>query len=327
MHVAESAGVHEGPLRPEPPPGLAVAARPGLAGDLVRLIRPLHSIKALLLIPIALIDASPWTFAVVGRVAWAALAFVLASAAVYVGNDIADRHRDRRHPVKRRRPVAAGRVPVWGACLYCAVLLALLAVVTGMGTGPYWPVAAYLVLNVAYIRVLKHIPLVDVGAVALGFVLRVVQGYLATGERVAGWLLITAFSVSLLLLIGKRRQELLGVGAAHRPALAGYSLELANALLQITSVLALVAGLIYLRTEAPFGPDHGQTAMMLSVPFALFALFRYLQIQLAGRGGTDPVRVLLRDRVTVGICGLWAAVLGATLALVHYPVLAHAILP
>ncbi|MFC4586665.1 UbiA prenyltransferase family protein [Sphaerisporangium corydalis] len=327
MYVAESAGAHGGPLRQDPPPGLAAADRPALVVDLVRLVRPLHSAKALLLMPVALIGASPWTLAAVGGVAWAALAFILASAAVYVGNDIADRHRDRRHPVKCHRPIAAGRVPVWGGYVYCAALLGLLAAVVGTGQGTYWPVPVYLALNVAYSRVLKHIPLVDVVTVALGFVLRVVQGYIATGERVAGWLLVTVFSVSLLLLIGKRRQELLEVGAAHRPALAGYSVELANALLQITAVLALVAGLIYLNTEAPFGPDHGGTAMVLSTPFALFALFRYLQIQLAGQGGTDPVRVLLHDRVMVGVCALWMAVLAATLVLTHYPVLAHAILP
>jgi len=298
---------------------------PSLAVDLLRLIRPSHAAKAFLLVPIALIGAAPWPPTVVARVAWAAVAFVLASAVVYVGNDIADRHRDRYHEVKCRRPIAARRVPVWGGYLYCAVLLVLLAAVIVVAAIPYWPVLAYLALNVAYSGVLKHVPLVDVGTVALGFVLRVFQGYLAAGERIAGWLLITVFSLSLLLLIGKRRRELLEAGTSHRPALHGYSVELTNWLLQVTAVLALVSGLLYLSTESPFGPDYGQAAMVLSTPFALFALFRYLHLQLVGRDNGDPVRMLLRDRVMVTISVLWAATLGVTLLLAHNPALADVV--
>jgi 4-hydroxybenzoate polyprenyltransferase len=266
---------------------------------------------------VALIGATPPSLSEVVGVAWATVAFMLASAAVYIGNDIADRHRDRLHPVKCARPVAAGRVGVLTAAACCAVLLAVLAAIVARAPASSWPVLVYLVLNVAYSRGLKHVPLVDVGVVAAGFVLRVVQGYEVTGDRVPSWLLITVFAMSLLLLIGKRRQELLEAGAVHRPALRGYSMELTNWLLQIASVLALVSGLMYLRDEGPFGPQHGQTAMMLSTPFALFALFRYLQMQLVDKQGGDPVRLLLRDRVMVANSMLWAAALGVTLVLVH----------
>src|SRR4051794_30247229 len=189
MHVMEPAGApersQESPRQEPVPEHAAPGGRREFAADLIRLVRPLHSAKALLLVPIALIDVTPWTLAAVGRVAWAALAFILASAAVYVGNDIADRDRDRHHPVKRHRPIAAGRVPVWGGHVYCGALLALLAAVIVAAAQPYWPPLAYLALNLAYSRHLKHIPLIDLGAVALGFVLRVLQGYLALGEPVA----------------------------------------------------------------------------------------------------------------------------------------------
>ncbi|TYB70426.1 UbiA prenyltransferase family protein [Nonomuraea sp. PA05] len=267
--------------------------------------------------PVALIGATAPSPAEVAGVLWATVAFMVASAAVYIGNDIADRHRDRLHPVKCHRPIAAGRVGVPTAAVCCAVLLAVLAAVVARAPVESWPVLVYLVLNIAYSRLLKHLPLIDVGTVAAGFVLRVVQGYEVTGDRVPGWLLVTVFSMALLLLIGKRRQELLEGGAVHRPALCGYSMELTNWLLQIASVLALVSGLMYLRDEGPFGPQHGPTAMMLSTPFALFALFRYLQIQLVHNEGGDPVRVLLRDRVMVANSMVWAAALGVTLVLVH----------
>ncbi|MBT2233619.1 UbiA prenyltransferase family protein [Nonomuraea sp. NEAU-A123] len=295
--------------------------RKHLVADLAALIRPSHAAKAILLVPVALIGAPSVSLAEVVGVIWATVAFMVASAAVYIGNDIADRHRDRLHPVKRNRPIAAGRVGVLTAGACCVVLLAVLTAIVARAPASSWPVLVYLVLNVAYSRLLKHIPLVDVGAVAVGFVLRVVQGYEVTGDRAPAWLLITVFSMSLLLLIGKRRQELLEAGAVHRPALRGYSMELTNWLLQIASVLALVSGLMYLRDEGPFGPQHGQTAMMLSTPFALFALFRYLQMQLVDKEG-DPVRVLLRDRVMVANSMLWAATLGVMLVLVHHPSLA-----
>jgi 4-hydroxybenzoate polyprenyltransferase len=318
MTAIESAG-------PAAAAGRAARVR-AVAMDLVSLIRPLHSAKSLLLVPVALVDPSAWTVGALAGLGWAMAAFVLASACVYVGNDIADRDRDRQHPVKRQRPIAAGRVPLAAGYLYCAGLLALLAVVVSTAPGrPYWPVLAYLALNLAYSAALKHVPLVDAGVVALGFVLRVVQVYLATGTRICDWLLVTVFSLSLLLTIGKRRQELLEVGVAHRPALAGYSVELATQLLHLTCVLSVVAGLIYLRTEAPFG-SYDRAAMLLSTPLAIFALSRYLQVLLVHGGGGDPVRMLLRDRAMVCTGALWGAALGAMVALAHYPTLASVVL-
>ncbi|GGO10530.1 decaprenyl-phosphate phosphoribosyltransferase [Microbispora rosea subsp. aerata] len=300
-------------------------ARPRPVADLFALVRPAHAAKTLLVVPVVLADAPAWTLDTLARLAWAVGAFILAGACVYVGNDIVDRHRDRFHPVKRHRPVAAGRVSVRTAGLCWAALLALLGIVVCTGPDrPYWPVLAYLGLNVAYSRVLKHIPLVDVGTVALGFVLRVLQGYLAVGARIAEWLLVAVFSLALLIAIGKRRQELLGAGAEHRPALRGYTVRLADHLLMLTCVLTTVTGLMHLRTEALLGP-YGQTAMLLCTPPALFVLFRYLQVVLVDGGGGDPVRELLADR-GIAVAGLaLVIVLGVAILLTRYPALAAAI--
>jgi 4-hydroxybenzoate polyprenyltransferase len=285
------------------------------AADLVTLLRPVHAAKSLLLVPVALLEIRTWSAGAVLAAGSATLAFVIAAACVYVGNDIVDRARDRLHPTKRHRPIASGRVPVPAGLLCCAALLVPLAVL--VATGPldrYWPLLVYLALNVAYTGFLKHIPLVDVGAVALGFVLRVAQGYVVLGARVPGWLAVAVLSIALLLLVGKRRHELLLAGAAHRPALRGYSIELVDQLLPFTGVLAVVAGLMHLATEAPVG-DHRNAAVLLSALFAVFALFRYLQVLLVGGGGGDPVRSVLRDRVLVGACLLWAGSLAVTVAL------------
>ncbi|HEY0698050.1 MAG TPA: UbiA prenyltransferase family protein [Micromonospora sp.] len=305
----------------------ATRTRPGTAADLLALARPAHWAKSLLVVPIALVDAPVWTTAALGRLGWAVLAFMLAASTVYVGNDIADRHRDRHHPVKRHRPVAAGRIPVAVAWLYCAALGTALGLLLVTGpAGQWWPVLAYLLLNLLYSRGLKHVPLVEAGVVAAGFVLRVVQGYLATRGPVSGWLLVAVFAGCLLLIVGKRRQELLEATAAHRPALRGYSVELAGHLLQLASALTVTAGLLYLRTEAPFAP-YGQVAMLVSTPLALFAMSRYLQLVLVHRAGGDPVRLLLRDRAVLVTGVLWLAALGGVLVAARFPDLARAVLP
>jgi 4-hydroxybenzoate polyprenyltransferase len=292
------------------------AGRSSPVAELLALSRPAHAVKNILLVPVVLVDVPHWTVGGVGALAWPVLAFSLAGAAVYVGNDIADRDRDRHHPVKRDRPIAAGRLSVRAGILYCAGLLALLATVVAVAPGgPYWPVLAYLALNVAYSRGLKHVPLLDIGAVALGFVLRAVQGYVTLATPVSAWLLVAVFSVCLLLLIGKRRHELITAGLAHRPALRGYSVELTDQLLPLCGVLSVVSGLTYLATDSPLGA-YQQVAVLLSAPVALLVLFRYLQVLVVHREGGDPVRILLRDRAMAVTGVLWLGALAVLFAVV-----------
>jgi len=240
-------------------PAGRLLARPGpsLLADLVTLSRPLHAMKRPALVPIALVDSLRWTTGELAAVGWAAGAFVIArrggvrrqrrrrpGPGPAPSGQVPATHRRRPGLGPRRNPVlrnASGRTRRADRAR------------TGW---PYWPVLAYLVLSAAYSRGLKHVALVDVGTVALGFVLRIVQGYVALDEPVSACLVVAVLSVSLLLLTGKRRHELLGAGAAHRPALRGYSVELINLLLPLTGVLSVVAGLSYLATDAPFGSYH-----------------------------------------------------------------------
>jgi 4-hydroxybenzoate polyprenyltransferase len=325
MSIAKSAG-------PRNLAGTPVTGAPARISSLVRglviLTRPRHAVKSILLVPVVLVGPRDWTLITAGRVGYACVVFMLAAACVYVGNDIADRHRDLHHPVKRGRPIASGQVPVAVGCLWCAVLAALAGTAACAARDPaqYWPVAAYLALNIAYSRGLKHIPLVDVYVVATGFVLRVVLGYLVAGDPLPGWLLVAVFATSLALLVGKRRSELLESGAAHRPALRGYSVELTGQFIQVTFALGVIASLIYLGTEAPLG-DYAQVAMLISVPFALFGQFRYLKMLFIEGQGGDPVRELLGDRVLVGTGVAWATAFGVTLVCASLSMLGHMGLP
>jgi 4-hydroxybenzoate polyprenyltransferase len=226
----------------------------------------------------------------------------VASAIVYIVNDIADRERDRLHTVKRRRPIAAGRVSPAAAVVLAGVLVLLLG--ASLVVGPWrtaWPVAVYLLLNLAYSRWLKHLPIVDVFVVATGFVLRMFFGWLATGMAVSSWLVLCVFTGSLLLSFGKRRHEL-SLDTEHRATLKAYSKPLLDQLLLVSATLSVVAYLGFLNSATTAQP-FGRIAMFLTVPFGIFAVFRYLQILLVENGGGNPTRILLRD-VRIAVSGL-----------------------
>lgn len=292
-----------------PAPGRVSAAdrpAPGTARALLRLSRPYQWAKNPLVIalPALLVhhDAARTALAVL----WATALFTLASVAVYVLNDITDRERDRLNPAKSHRPLASGALSPRAAWTYLAVVAAALAVDVALASpATAWPVLAYLVLNLAYSYRLKHVSLVDSFVVALGFVLRAVQGYLAIGARPSSWLLLTVLSGCLLLVLGKRRRELIDVAGGHRPALAGYSLQLIDCLTMISATLTAVALGICL-TAAPDASGAAAASAFLTLTVSVFAVFRYLQVLLVGGGGADPVRTLFRDRLLIG-CGVaWA---------------------
>lgn len=282
--------------------------------DLLTLARPPQWPKNLLVVPLALAGTPPWTAAALLRTGWAVVLFCLASSLVYVVNDISDRELDRAHPRKRHRPVAQGRVPVPGAWLYAAGIAVLLAAAVAVGPAiPWWPLAAYVALNLAYSRWLKHVPLLDIYLVAAGFGLRVLLGYGAAGGRVSGWLLIAVLTACLVLAAGKRRHELVTAGPGHRPALRGYSVALTDQLLAVNAILAVLTFLLYLRFDAPVG-THQDTLLMVAAPLALFGVFRYLQAVLVRQRGGDPVRTLLRDKLILADAALLAAAVGLALS-------------
>jgi decaprenyl-phosphate phosphoribosyltransferase len=302
-------------------------ARTEASDGLLALVRPSQWVKTVLVVPLALVTTGAFGVAGLYRTGWAVVAFAVASSIIYVIDDIADRHRDRLHPVKRSRPIAAGRVPVRAAALLAVALAGALLAILVLGPAmPWWPLLAYLALNVAYVRVLKHQPLIEIGTVATGFVLRVTQGYLALGTRPPAGLLLAVFCTCLVLVLGKRRQELLVAHADHRPALRGYSVELIDHLLQFTCTLTVAATLFYLQGETSFG-RYAPAAAFVSAPFALFAVSRYLQAVLVRGVGGDPVRALLHDRAIVITALLWSAVLVTISAFAHDPALARNLLP
>jgi decaprenyl-phosphate phosphoribosyltransferase len=293
-------------LRPSP-----ARQRPGR--ELLRLTRPGQWPKNILVVSVPLLDVASLDAVTLWRVGWAVLAFTLAASLVYLLNDVVDRERDRLNPAKRDRPIAAGRLTPSTVATFAAIQIGLLAAVLGLQPWSWsWPVLAYLALNVAYCAGLKHAPLLDVFVVATGFGLRLLLGYLVTGAVISGWLLTCVFSLCLLLTVGKRRQELVATGDAHRPALRGYTVGLTEQLMVLSAVLTAGSYLLYLRTEAPLG-GYGLAAAAATAPLALFGLFRYLQLVLVRGAGGDPARTLTRDPALVVNSLLWFGVAGGFL--------------
>lgn len=235
-------------------------------------------------------------------------AFCLASSAVYLYNDWIDRDADRRHPVKRFRPVAAGRLS--GAQI--AVLAALAAGAAYALAGVLGPalvflVSAYLGLNIAYTLWLKHVVIADAFAIAGGFQLRLFAGTVGLGIPPSHWLLLCGFALTLLLALGKRRGELVSPGASGstRSVLGNYSLPLLDQMLGICATLTLAGYGLY-----TISPDtvavHGAADLPYTIPIVTYGVFRYLYVLRIDDDG-DPSRLLFADRHLLATAVLWLA--------------------
>ena len=235
--------------------------------------------------------------------------FCLISSTVYLINDIADVESDRQHPEKKKRPIASGQLSIntaWGA----AIILLLVTLPAAYLLAPAFALilALYLTINILYSRWLKHVPILDVLIISAGFVLRVGAGVtLITVERFSPWLYVVTTLFSLYIGLGKRRAELtlLEEGAgSHRKVLDGYTVPLLDQYITIVSGTTIVTYSLYTFTAINLPPNH---SMMLTIPFVVYGIFRYLQLIQTGHAAGAPDEVALKDRplqITVLLWGL-----------------------
>jgi len=245
---------------------------------------------------------------------WAAIAAFLIfcglSGAVYLLNDVADRRRDRLHPDKRRRPVAAGQVSV-AAAVTAAVVLIVVGLAASVWLSPRFALAAlaYVALMSAYSAWLKHIVIVDVLVVAIGFVLRAVAGALAVEVAISSWLFICTILLALFLALGKRRHEVLsleGTAAQHRAILAEYSSALLDQMIAVVTASTVTAYALYTMSPETVAKFH--TALLpATLPFVLYGVFRYLYLLYQRQLGGNPSDAVLRDRALLLNTVLWMA--------------------
>jgi 4-hydroxybenzoate polyprenyltransferase len=236
--------------------------------------------------------------------------FCALSGAMYLFNDIGDREKDRLHPRKRERPIAAGEVPVRVALAAGIGLVALSLILAFQLSAGFGATAvAYVVLLVAYTVWLKHIVIVDVLVVALGFVLRAVAGAVAIEVEISGWLLICTVLLALFLALGKRRHEYLAFEAdpgRHRPILAEYNPALLDQMIAVVTASTVTAYALY--TMSPETVAKFKTHWLpATLPFVLYGIFRYLYLLYRRRLGGNPSELFLNDRALLLNTLLWMA--------------------
>jgi 4-hydroxybenzoate polyprenyltransferase len=231
------------------------------------------------------------------------------SSAVYLVNDIVDREGDRRHPLKATRPIASGALPVStavGAAI--AIGAAMMAASLTLGWRFAAAAAAYLALQALYSGPLKHIVIIDVLALAGGFVVRAVAGAVAVNVGFSHWLLVCTTLLALFMGLAKRRHEIVllaETAASHRPILGEYSAYLLDQMISVVTASTLIAYVFYTispETEERFGTPW----LGLTIPFPLYGIFRYLYLVHRRAGGGSPSDLLLSDRPLIVCVALWA---------------------
>jgi len=231
----------------------------------------------------------------------------LISGTVYLINDLVDLEKDRRHPVKRKRPLPSGKLPP-GVAIAAAVVIPLVALPVAFLLHPAVGiiVLSYLALMVAYSFILKNIVIVDVLTIAAGFVLRVAAGVpIVQVARFSPWMYVCTALLALFLGFGKRRHELTllkGEANYHRAILSEYNLHLLDEMMAVVTSTTVIAYSLYTFSAEGLPPNH---LMMLTIPFVLYGIFRYLYlIHVKNQGGT-PEEILLSDKPLLLDIALW----------------------
>jgi 4-hydroxybenzoate polyprenyltransferase len=253
--------------------------------------------------------------------AWTALgAFVIfcgLSGAIYLFNDVMDAERDRLHPSKRLRPIASGALSRPTAVVFGVLLLSgSLAAAFLIGVSFGLVALGYGVLLTAYSLWLKHMVILDVLTVAVGFVLRAVAGAVAVEAEISGWLLICTILIALFLALGKRRHEYRSLArdaAAHRPILAEYSESFLDQMISVVTASTVTAYALYTMSPETVAKFHTRL-LPLTLPFVLYGIFRYLYLLYRRDLGGNPSDLLVSDRALLFDALLWML---ATFAIIY----------
>lgn len=236
------------------------------------------------------------------------ITFCFAASSVYIINDLRDIQEDRQHPTKKKRPLASGAIQPRGALIFMVGLF-ILTIITGawLPQPDFFSIlGSYIFLNVAYSFFLKHLAIIDVICIALGFVLRVLAGGVAAAVEVSHWLIIMTFLLAIFLALAKRRDDLLLVAEGHsvRRAIDGYNLEFVSTSMAIMAAVIIVAYILY--TVAPETiQKHGTDRLYLTSFWVVAGLLRYLQLALVKNCTASPTKVLLQDRFLQSVLLLW----------------------
>ncbi len=280
--------------------------------NLIKLIRPKDHIKNLFVLAPAFFAGKISSIPILKISLKAFLCFCLVASAVYILNDIKDLSEDRRHPVKKKRPLASGEISIKEAYTFLVIFL-LLALILSFSLPIFFSfiLMTYFIVNLAYSFSLKHIAVIDIFCVASGFVLRILAGGIAVKVPISMWIIIMTFLLALFLSIGKRRDDcnFLNEGLKTRRCIHGYNLEFINASMILMAGVIIVSYILY--TVSPEITEKFHTKnLYITVFFVLLGLMRYFQLILVQKRSADPIKIFWEDRFLKLTVGAWLAVFG-----------------
>lgn len=250
----------------------------------------------------------------IGQTTLGFVLFCLLSGAVYVFNDLLDLEADRNHPLKKERPLPSGQLSKSAAVSF-GVLLSLgglLASFLFLGRSFGLLALTYYLLMIGYSTFFKHVVILDVFSIALGFVIRAAAGVAILKVEFSSWLLLCTLLLALFLALSKRRHELtlLEAGASlHRPALAEYSPYFLDQLIAVVTASTLMSYALYTMAEETVEKFHSR-ALVFTLPFVLYGIFRYLYLVHQKEGGGNPTLTFLTDKYLIIDIGLWLLAIG-----------------
>jgi len=276
---------------------------------IIQVLRPYQYLKNLFIFLPLFFGLQLSRIDLLAKSAFAFVAFSLTASSIYILNDMLDLEEDRSHPVKSDRPLAAGRITFHRAGTLAVFLAALGAILMGLLSFEALGVLAiYYLINLAYCFKLKHIAIMDVVVIAVGFVLRLSVGSAITHIHLSIWIVVMTFLLALFLGLAKRRDDILifiNTGNKIRSVVDGYNLKFLDAGIQIMAAVVIVAYIMY--TVSPEVVQRTQSDhLYLTAFFVIFGILRYLQIIFVEEDSGSPTLILLRDRFLQSILGGWA---------------------
>ena len=282
--------------------------------DFIRLIRPHHWVKNILIFFPIIFNSQLFVPELLAKALWGFAAFCLAASAVYIVNDISDAEHDKNHSVKKDRPIAAGRISKNSAAALASVLILAAIGVNALitrGVLDWVCLISYIVLNFAYSKGLKNVPVLDVAILVSGFLLRVVYGSAVTGTPISDWLWLTVISAAFFFGLGKRRGEM-ALETDSRTVLKSYTREFLDKNMYVTMACALVFYSLWTVDPATVA-RMGTRNFVYTVPLVLVICMKY-SLDLESKSGGDPVETVLRDKILLALIALYGAV---TLAAIY----------
>jgi 4-hydroxybenzoate polyprenyltransferase len=294
-----------------------------LPTEIIRVARPVHWVKNLALFAALIFDGKLLNKEYLVLIFWAFVSFSLITSAAYIFNDIMDRKRDAYHPIKKKRPIASGNLPIVTALVVMVVFVSASLFLASLLNFLFFSlVLAYLLLQISYSLLLKNLTTIDILVIASGFIIRVYAGALVVDAHLSVWFLLCVISVALFLASGKRRAELNILSKSKeltRKSLVGYKQELLNSYVTMFGNAAWMSWALFTFHESPnvtlpvwlFLAELSRTTtvsklLMSTIPVVIFAIMRYQMLIYQGRSEA-PEKVILTDKALVASVAIWVA--------------------